>query len=209
MLAPFSDRSKPWEITARSLRRLAGVSLGERLDPWKLAPKVGLRVVDLASVLAHLEKAERIHLLRTAQRNWSGGVYPRCLPDGSRVCVLNSNHSHRRQKITLMEEITHVHLRHEPSLLTVSDGVQVREYVEEIESEAYGVGAAALVPWDTPQVQGIVATLSCSADRNRASRASAGFLQLRVFRGLPLSAAATAARSPALCLLRSVPFGKY
>jgi len=126
------------------------VGLTERLDPWRLAPKVGLRVVDLAGVLTHLDKTERIHLLRTAERNWSGGVYPKCLPDGSQVCILNPNHSHRRQKITLMEEVTHVHLRHEPSVLTVrADGVQVREYVEEIEKEAYGVGAAALVPWDT------------------------------------------------------------
>jgi putative transposase len=46
-------------------------------------------------------------------------------------------------------------------------------------------------------------------ERNRSSRASAGVLQLRVFRGLPLSAPATAARSSVLCLLRSVPFGKY
>src|SRR4051812_2887053 len=36
-----------------------------------------------------------------------------------------------------------------------------------------------------------------------------GFLQPRVFRGLLLRAIATAARSSALCTLRSVPFGKY
>ena len=41
------------------------------------------------------------------------------------------------------------------------------------------------------------------------SSASAGVLQSSVFRGLALSAAATAAISWALWMLRSVPFGKY
>src|SRR3954454_2589977 len=45
--------------------------------------------------------------------------------------------------------------------------------------------------------------------RRNWSRASAGVLQPRVFRGLLLRAIATAARSSALCTLRSVPFGKY
>ena len=39
--------------------------------------------------------------------------------------------------------------------------------------------------------------------------ASAGVLQPRVLRGRPFSVAATAARSSALCRVRSVPFGKY
>jgi hypothetical protein len=38
---------------------------------------------------------------------------------------------------------------------------------------------------------------------------SNGVFQPRVFRGLLLRAIATAARSSALCALRSVPFGKY
>src|SRR5688500_4164930 len=51
------------------------------------------------------------------------------------------------------------------------------------------------------QVQLVVATPLC-ADRSTSSRASAGVLQPSVLRGLPLSAAATAARSSALCALR-------
>src|SRR5277367_4166803 len=41
------------------------------------------------------------------------------------------------------------------------------------------------------------------------SSASAGVLNPRVFRGLALRVAATAASVSALCALRSVPFGKY
>src|SRR5215471_19864823 len=47
------------------------------------------------------------------------------------------------------------------------------------------------------------------ADISNWSSASAGVCQASVFRGLVLRAAATAAMSSALCMLRSVPFGKY
>ena len=58
------------------------------------------------------------------------------------------------------------------------------------------------------QAQLVAATPACAA-RSAPSSASAGVLQPRVFRGRALRAAATAARSSALCALRSVPFGKY
>ena len=59
------------------------------------------------------------------------------------------------------------------------------------------------------RVQGVVATLSCWAERRCSSRASAGVFQWRVFRGRLLSAAATASRSLRECRERSVPLGKY
>src|SRR3954464_14822620 len=63
-------------------------------------------------------------------------------------------------------------------------------------------------PADAARVQAVVATAACAA-LSSSSKASAGVLQPRVFRGLLLRAIATAARSSALCALRSVPFGKY
>src|ERR671911_1243026 len=59
-------------------------------------------------------------------------------------------------------------------------------------------------------VQGVVAT-SPAVDGfdSSSSRASAGVFQSRVLRGRRLRAVATAVRSSALCLLRSVPLGKY
>src|SRR3954471_3629475 len=61
----------------------------------------------------------------------------------------------------------------------------------------------------TGWIQVVVATRPMWVVRRNWSRASAGVLQPRVFRGLLLRAIATAARSSALCTLRSVPFGKY
>src|SRR5215210_5356158 len=59
------------------------------------------------------------------------------------------------------------------------------------------------------RIQAVVATWPVSVDRRNPSSASAGVFQPRVLRGLLLRAIATAARSSALCTLRSVPFGKY
>ena len=61
----------------------------------------------------------------------------------------------------------------------------------------------------TGRVQGVVATRPRWWESSSSLKASDGVLQPRVFRGRRLSVAATAAMSLALCLLRSVPLGKY
>ena len=58
-------------------------------------------------------------------------------------------------------------------------------------------------------IQTVVATRIVLIHRSHSSSASAGVFQPSVFRGLALRAAATAAISSALWMLRSVPFGKY
>ena len=137
-----------WEPKALELRRIAGVDLTARVDPWALAATIGLMVVDGGEALKLLPREDQAFLRGTASRSWSGGVYARTLPDGQRLCILNPTHSARRSKITLMEEVAHIHLRHIPStLLLAADGLQVRDYVKVQEEEAYGVGAAALIPW--------------------------------------------------------------
>lgn len=118
------------------------------LDPWQLAPKVGLTIVDGDIALALLDDAERQYLCGAASRSWSGGVLPLVLPDDTRVCILNPRHHVRRNKITLMEEITHNFLKHKPTTITLQAGtLEVRDFDAKYEAEAYGVGAAALKPW--------------------------------------------------------------
>jgi hypothetical protein len=145
---PFSDRAKVWEPKAVELRRLGEAKPSDRLDPWHLASKVGLTVVDARLIIKYLNLDERNHLFGDGRFRWSGGVYPRPLPDGTRVCILNPTHSRRRNKITLMEEIAHTYLEHVPSsLVMAADGLQFRDYDRSQEDDAYGVGAAALLPW--------------------------------------------------------------
>ena len=145
---PFSKGARPWEQHATELRQLAGVPDGDKLDPWQLAPKVGLLVLDGEQAFAHLSEEERAHLCGPAQGSWSGGVLPEPLPDGRRVCIINPRHNRQRNRITLMEEIVHRHRNHRPTKITLRENLfQVRDFDEKQEKEAYGVGAAALLPW--------------------------------------------------------------
>jgi hypothetical protein len=145
---PFSQRAKAWEPIALELRRLANVGENEVLDPEVLAAKVGLCLVDARVALESFSETDRTHLLETASNSWSGGVYPKPLPNGKLICIINPNHDRKRSRITLMEEVVHIHRKHKPSgLRDVTPGLRLREYHTEQEEEAYGVGAAALMPW--------------------------------------------------------------
>ena len=148
MFLPFSKRGRDWEPIGLELRQLLKLRQNDRLDPWKLAPIVGLQVVDSMDAFSNLELSDREHLLGAGKRKWSGGVCPSPLPDGKLLCILNPTHSIQRNTITLMEEIVHAYRRHQPSALVFEeDGVRFRHYDAQQEEEAYGIGAAALLPW--------------------------------------------------------------
>jgi IrrE N-terminal-like domain len=88
-----------------------------------------------------------IDRFRTSQQSaWSAMAVP--LPDGEVVVIFNDSHSPTRIRATLMEEFFHLWLGHPPSKLRCYCGSQNgRSFKEQIESEAYGSGAAALIPF--------------------------------------------------------------
>ena len=148
MFLPFSLCAKDWEPDALKLRSLLHLSDSDLLDPYELAPLVGLRVMDALEVCASLEPEVSRHILGPGRDSWSGGVLAEPLPDGSRICILNPTHGSRRKRITLMEEIAHVSLGHVPTeLRRQRNGLRVRDYNVSQEEQAYGIGAAALIPW--------------------------------------------------------------
>jgi hypothetical protein len=148
VLQPFSAKGKRWEPHGQALRRLLNLTPPELLDPFGLAEKVGLKLVDVCELCEQLGPKITELVLIKDKDGWSGGVFARPLPDGKRVCILNSTHGPRRTKITLMEEIAHVHLKHTPTgLMRSADGFRMRGYDKTQEEDAYGVGAAALLPW--------------------------------------------------------------
>ena len=168
MFLPFSVNAQSWEVTANSLRQLGKVRRGEHLDPWLLAPKVGLTVLEShPDLLKDLNTRDQNQLLGSGRDGWSGGVYPVPLPDGTRLCILNGAHNKRRKKITLMEEIVHVHLKHSPTrIVSGAPGVSFRDYDKSQEEQAFGVGAAALLPW--PELFSLInsgQTFTCIADK--------------------------------------------
>jgi hypothetical protein len=85
-------------------------------------------------------------LLGEAADKWSGGACT--LPNGMKLVILNPNHGRARTNATLMEEICHVFLGHQPNRLSVvtkdeRGKVMNRDYRKADEEAAYGVGRSS------------------------------------------------------------------
>src|SRR4029078_12203910 len=97
-----------------------------------------------------LSETAREHLLGPGVESWSGGACT--LPHRMKIEILTPTHGRSRTNATLMEEICHVFLGHQPNRLSIvtrdSRGkVMNRDYRKADEEEAYAVGGAALVPY--------------------------------------------------------------
>jgi Zn-dependent peptidase ImmA (M78 family) len=146
---PPGQKWRDFELKAIALRDFARVRPDLSLNPFELAQFANLLVVEFEQLKGLSERA-RQHLLGPASESWSGGACS--LPDGMKLVILNPNHGPARTKATLMEEICHVFLAHQPNRLSVvtkdqHGKVMNRDYRQTDEEEAYGVGAAALVPY--------------------------------------------------------------
>src|SRR5918992_3340693 len=117
-LLPPTEKRKQFELRALALRDFAGVRPDEALDPFALADFAKLLVVDFDQI-KDLSAESREHLLGAAADEWSGGACSRPLPNGWRIVILNPAHGVRRNRATLMEEISHVFLGHTPNRLAV------------------------------------------------------------------------------------------
>lgn len=149
---PPTQKGRHHEIRALGLREFAGLRRDDqRLDPFKLAQYANLFVVPFEQIEL-LSPETAAHLLGEGKDAWSGGAASHKLPDGRKLIILNPTHGKNRHNATLMEEISHVFLGHQPSRLAVetrdkNGEVRARDYNHAIEEEAYSTGAAALVPY--------------------------------------------------------------
>ena len=152
---PPTRKGRQYEIRAIGLRDFAGLRKDdERLNPFELANYAKLLVVSFEQIEPFLTEETRQHLLDGGREKWSGGACSQTLPDGKKLIVLNPTHNENRQNATLMEEICHVFLGHQPSRLAIKNvnkqGKTIaRDYRENDEEAAYSVGAAALVPYSS------------------------------------------------------------
>jgi len=135
------------ERKATGLRRLLALGAHEPLDPFQLADKLGVAVVDPRDIPGI--SATSLHrALWEDHAAWSAATIR--LADGGALAILNPTHSKLRNKSTLMEEICHVILGHEPTKISVVDitNIAFRSWDKVQEEEAYRVGSAALVPYE-------------------------------------------------------------
>ncbi|MCY7347715.1 MAG: ImmA/IrrE family metallo-endopeptidase [Pyrinomonadaceae bacterium] len=156
-ILPPSNKGRQYEIRAVGLREFAGLRRDdERLDPFELAHYAKLLVASFEQIEPFLTAETKAHLLGSGSDKWSGGACSQALPDGRKLIILNPTHNSNRQNATLMEEICHVFLGHQPSRLAIENvnkhGKPIaRDYREDDEEAAYSVGAAALVPYSALQ----------------------------------------------------------
>jgi IrrE N-terminal-like domain len=177
---PLGEKWRDFELKALALRDFASVKPDFPLDPFELARFANLIVVNFDQI-KDLSEGAREHLLGAAVDAWSGGACT--LPNGMKLVILNPNHGRARTNATLMEEICHVFLGHDPnrlSVVTKDERGQVlnRDYRKADEEAAYGVGAAALVPFRA--LKKFVYTGKTSAEIARHFRVSRELVEYRL-----------------------------
>jgi hypothetical protein len=148
---PPGEKWRQFELQALGLRDFARLRPTEPLNPFHLAKFANLLVLDFDKIKGLSEKT-RARLLGDGTEEWSGGAGSRPLPDGRRIVILNPNHGPARTNATLMEEISHVFLGHQPNRLKIQakdhrGRTMSRDYRKADEEAAYATGAAALVPY--------------------------------------------------------------
>jgi len=101
------------------------------------------------------------HFRLSGSSAWSGMAIT--LPDGFELVFYNDSHPINRIRSTLMEEFYHIWLEHPKSLVRIySEDRKWRTFNSKIEEEAYGSGAAALVPY-RPMCEMLASGLSTTA----------------------------------------------
>lgn len=132
------------ENQARILRSRLSLAPLAPLDPFELAKDMRVEIFRPCEIPG-LDSACLQQLLVAGSDAWSAGSLK--LPSNDIAVVLNPNHPQTRERATLMEELSHIHLGHTPTqLIIIERGPVFRTFKKSQETEAYWVGAAALVP---------------------------------------------------------------
>jgi Zn-dependent peptidase ImmA (M78 family) len=118
-----------------------GLAPTDVLDPRRLADAIGAHVFNPVDLVPPQLAA------RAALVSWDGFAF--VFPGEDHLMVLlNPNRSAKRQSATMMEEIAHHLLRHEPSRLRTDPktGLVRRDFNAAQEAEAYDFGSVLLLP---------------------------------------------------------------
>jgi hypothetical protein len=130
------------EGKAQGLRDVCELPPFARLDPFELARALDVNLVSLANLRLGIEVVNQLTFGDPSA--WSAGLL--LGRNGQKFVVLNPTHNARRHHASLMEELAHIWLKHKPSRLISYGEMIVRTWKKSYETEAYWVGAAALLP---------------------------------------------------------------
>ncbi len=140
----MATRTQEWiEEQGLELRKLAKAGPTDRLDIFKLAAELSADIIQL-SWGGIFPDAMLEQLTEIDPKCFSAGTL--ILPNGFLI-VVNPAHSAARNSMSVLEECAHIHLKHRPEPIQNLGALFFsRVYDEPMESEAYAVGAAALLP---------------------------------------------------------------
>lgn len=131
------------ERRGNELRDKCSLAPFASLNPFDLAVKMEV-VIFTPQTIPGLAPAILQQVLVNNADSWDAATLP--LPDGMHVVIMNPTKGKERQHASLMEELAHIHLKHKPAKLRAVNGLVLREWNQTHETQAYWVGAAALVP---------------------------------------------------------------
>jgi hypothetical protein len=134
-----------WRTEARATQERAVVGLDQLqvLDPSLLIDRLGATVFHLRDLLADDDVA-----LRRARRIGFDGAASLHPVTGAPLILMNCGKPRRRRMATLMEELSHLILGHQPCRIERDPalGITRRTFDPSQEAEAYDLGAALLLP---------------------------------------------------------------
>jgi hypothetical protein len=146
---PFSPEGRRWEDAADAVRDFYGLKLRGAILPEVLAACMPVEFLYPES-LTSLEPILQEELSGIHSDHWDAVTLP--IPINGRYWIfMNGAKPPTRVRITMMEELLHIHYRHKPTRLNLAfrdaKDLKIRTYNKEEEREAYSVGAALIVPW--------------------------------------------------------------
>ena len=145
---PSGEKWRNIELKALGLRDFARVPIDQPLNPFDLASFANLIVIRFDEV-AGLSETSREHLLGSGSEKWSGGACT--LPNGMKLVILTRLTAARDKCDADGRDLSCVPGPSADRLSVVTKDergkVMNRDYRKADEEEAYGVGAAALVPY--------------------------------------------------------------
>ena len=140
-----SDYRDKWRIegTAAQIRRTIGLDQLTVLDPSLLVAHLDVALFHLRDLIIDDDVA-----LQRARRAGFDGLASFHPGSGRPLIIINCGKPRRRRLATLMEELAHLLLGHEPCVIAPDPhlGLVCRSFDLSQEQEAYDLGAALLLP---------------------------------------------------------------
>lgn len=135
------------EGQAHTLRKRAKLTPLQPLEPIDVAQTLPNVILAELRALAALSSEGDLGVLERESETWSALALR--IDSGPWLVTWNPWHAPARTRVSVMEEIAHIVLNHKPTSLTPDPvtGLPVRAYSASKEKEAYGVAAAAVLPY--------------------------------------------------------------